>query len=79
MGVTHGAGRIDLAAIGDDLEGYEIKADPPMNLTRLPGKLNSMARFWTVTLVAAPRHIDKAMQLLPAWWGSLSSMANGAD
>ena len=69
MGVTHGAGRIDLAAIGDDLEGYEIKADRD-DLTRLPGQVELYgAVFGRLTLVAAPRHIDKAMQLLPAWWG----------
>ena len=69
MGVTHGAGRIDLAAIGDDLEGYEIKADRD-DLTRLPGQVELYgAVFGRLTLVAAPRHIGKATQLLPPWWG----------
>lgn len=69
MGVTHGAGRIDLAAIGHDLEGYEIKADRD-DLTRLPGQVDLYgAVFGRLTLVAAPRHIDKATALLPSWWG----------
>lgn len=76
MGVCLGSGRIDLAAIGTDLDGYEIKSDRDC-LDRLPTQARLYgAVFARLTLVAAPRHIEQAQALLPDWWGL--SVVDGA-
>lgn len=64
-----GAVRVDIASIGHLLEGYEIKSEAD-SLIRLP--FQSMAYnyvFNTMTLVSAKKHLKKALNIVPDWWG----------
>lgn len=64
------ATRVDLAVIGDAvLAGYEIKTGGD-NLIRLPRQVAAYSRTleWC-SLVAHPRHLAKAVPMLPSWWG----------
>lgn len=69
LGLCLGATRVDVAVINGSLVGYEIKSE----YDRLD-RLAEQARMYgdvldRATLVAAPRHVDKAARLLPPWWG----------
>ncbi len=69
MGVCQGVARIDLAAIGSQLEGYEIKGERD-DLSRLAGQALAYGQvFDRLTLVASERHLADAAQRLPEWWG----------
>lgn len=69
MGMNHGAARIDLAVIDDTLDGYEIKG-PQDDLRRLEGQAVAYGQvFDRLTLVAAERHLERAVHIVPAWWG----------
>ncbi len=69
LGLCLGATRVDVAVINGSLVGYEIKSDRDRldrlaEQARLYGNVLDLA-----VLVAAPRHLDKAAELLPPWWG----------
>lgn len=69
MGVNHGAARIDLAVIDDTLDGYEIKG-PQDDLRRLEGQAVAYSQvFDRLTLVVTERHLERAVCLVPTWWG----------
>jgi hypothetical protein len=69
MGVCQGTARIDLAAIGARLDGYEIKGDRD-DLGRLAGQASAYGQiFDRLTLVASGRHLAAAAERLPEWWG----------
>jgi hypothetical protein len=69
MGLCQGDARIDLAAIGDRLDGYEIKSDRD-DLRRLPNQVATYGQvFDRLTLVASERHIAAASSRVPDWWG----------
>ncbi|WP_230772048.1 sce7726 family protein [Sphingomonas sp. Leaf4] len=73
LGIDHGACRVDIAVINGHIRGLEIKADADV-LDRLP---RQVASYGTIvdraTLIASPRHIARAMPLLPEWWGVMSA------
>ena len=61
--------RIDLAVVNGSLHGFEIKSETD-TLRRLPSQRDSYnALFDRMTLVVASRHVQKAVDLIPAWWG----------
>lgn len=61
--------RADLAAIGRDLHGYEIKSAQD-TLRRLPRQVAAFGRiFDRCTAVVAAKHEMGAEGLLPDWWG----------
>lgn len=63
-----GQSRADVVDVGQ-FHCYEIKSDGD-SLSRLMSQGARYAHtFDRVTLVSAPRHIDKALEILPAWWG----------
>lgn len=63
--------RADLVHVSD-MHCYEIKSDAD-SLTRLIGQGSRYARFFErITLVMAERHVAKAMDLLPPWWGAMT-------
>jgi hypothetical protein len=69
MGVWAGTVRIDLAVINGEICGYELKSDRD-TLTRLPLQADIYSRvFDKVTLVVGERHLKKARDLVPKWWG----------
>jgi hypothetical protein len=76
LGLDYGGARVDLAVVGDALHGYEIKAEAD-TLSRLRVQAEMYGHVLdTVTLVAAPKHLDKAAPMLPSWWG-LWAIADG--
>ncbi|WP_126966835.1 sce7726 family protein [Xanthomonas arboricola] len=62
--------RADLVLV-EQMHCFEIKSEAD-SLARL---INQGSRYgWVfdrVTLVMAPRHVTKAMELLPPWWGAM--------
>jgi hypothetical protein len=61
--------RADVAVIGAELEGFEIKAERD-TLRRLPSQAAAYGRlFDRCTVVLAERHLDDALDLVPEWWG----------
>ncbi len=61
--------RVDLAAVNGRLVGFEIKTRID-NLARLPKQQAVYSRvFDRVWLVADDRHIERALELIPEWWG----------
>jgi hypothetical protein len=72
LGVRGGAGRIDLAAAGSELAGWEIKGSRD-SLVRLARQANLYSQiFDRLTLVATERHLVAAHDRLPEWWGLMS-------
>jgi hypothetical protein len=70
--LLRGLVRVDVAVINDCLHGYEIKSDAD-NLERLPGQQAGYKKvFERMTLVAAERHIEEAVKLVPPCWGLIA-------
>ena len=69
LGVEHGAARIDVAAIGNCVHGFEIKADAD-SLVRLARQMNHYEKLVDFAyLVCTERHSQAAIGMLPAHWG----------
>ena len=69
--------RIDIATLNSEFSGYEIKSSRD-TLSRLPGQADLYGRvFDRVTLVVTNRHHDKALDLLPQWWGIMVARQDG--
>lgn len=63
--------RADIAVINGEMKGFEIKSDSD-SLRRLSTQLAFYGKvFDTATLVVGPRHLAKAIELVPPWWGIL--------
>jgi hypothetical protein len=63
--------RADVAVISTTIEGFEIKTERD-TLKRLPRQAEAYTRiFDRCHAVLAHRHVDKAMEILPPWWGVL--------
>lgn len=72
MEVCSGRARIDLAVIGDQLIGIEIKG-PRDDVTRLPGQVEAYSQcFDHVVLIAHESLAKKVRTLIPAWWGLIT-------
>lgn len=73
MGIWNGSVRVDLAVINGKLAGYELKSAKD-NLQRLPTQASLFSQvFDRVFLVAAEKHVEKAAERIPDWWGILSA------
>ena len=72
LGLCLGEARIDVAVINGKLHGFEIKSEKD-TLKRLPEQVLVYNRvFDRLTLVAAPKHIEKITEVIPNWWGIYS-------
>ena len=61
--------RADVALIGPRMDGFEIKTERD-TLKRLPRQAAAYARlFDRCYVVLAERHVEDALDILPAWWG----------
>ena len=70
--------RADVAIISTTIDGFEIKTERD-TLKRLPRQAEAYARlFDRCHVVLAPRHVDKAIEMLPSWWGVLVIEIDGA-
>lgn len=66
--VARGSARVDMAVINGRLEGFEIKSSLD-TLDRLPRQVDLYgAALNRMTLVAAPKHLAEAMEMIPVWW-----------
>lgn len=77
LGLCDGAARVDLAAVGTFVCGYEIKSDVD-TLRRLAGQVESYGRALSqVTLVTCASHIENAVSYVPEWWGLMEAEWDG--
>lgn len=61
--------RADIAVIGTTMDGFEIKTERD-TLKRLPRQADAYSRvFDRCHAVLAQRHVDRALEILPSWWG----------
>ena len=73
LGLRHGACRADIAVIGGHFVGIEIKSDAD-SLDRLASQVNSYsAVFDRAVLVSTERHLARATEHVPPWWGIVSA------
>lgn len=71
LGLCRGQARVDLAAVGRQIHGYEIKSDRD-SLRRLAAQIDLYGLVLDrATLVVGERHVEEAVALLPSWWGVL--------
>ena len=71
LGICRGQTRIDFAVVNGVLHAYEIKSDRD-NLRRLRGQVDRYGEVVDLaTLVVGERHVDRAIKMLPSWWGVL--------
>jgi hypothetical protein len=69
MGIWSGSVRIDIAVINGELHGFELKSERD-TLIRLNNQEALYSQvFDRMTLVTAQRHLDKAVNQIPDWWG----------
>lgn len=83
MGVVqshaYSSARVDIAAIGELLIGYELKSDAD-NLSRLGRQAEIYGTvFNRMTLVAGRAHLEHAKKLVPEWWGLCAAFREGPD
>ncbi len=69
LAVCNGRARVDLSLINGALHGFEIKSEAD-SLKRLKTQsVHYSAVLDYVSLVAAPKHIESAAEIVPDWWG----------
>jgi hypothetical protein len=69
LGLRHGYCRIDLAVVNGSLHGFEIKSDRD-TLRRLERQVDTYNKILDfVTLVTGRHHAEKALRVVPEWWG----------
>lgn len=75
MGIEHGSSRIDVAAIGSLVYGFEIKAGLD-SLTRLQRQVEHYDRLVDFAyLVLAKSHLSSALTGVPNYWGLIVAEA----
>lgn len=69
--------RVDVAVINGCLSGFELKSERD-TLARLPKQVEFYSRVLDqATLVVASGHLDKAVAMLPGWWGVMEAAPDG--
>lgn len=69
MSIEQGTARADIALINGALHGFELKSDCD-SLCRLTEQANAYnAVFDYITLVVGERHLRRAVEIVPSWWG----------
>src|SRR3954469_3371326 len=73
LGLSHAKARIDVAVINGCVHGYEIKSSLD-TLERLPAQLDLYVQcLEKLTLVCAPRHIERVEAMSPSWAGIIEA------
>ncbi|WP_146617613.1 sce7726 family protein [Rhodoplanes serenus] len=76
MGIWANSVRIDVAVINGELQGFELKSARD-TLDRLPRQIELYSQvFDRVTLVTEEKHLHKAADRIPEWWGMSVAMEN---
>jgi hypothetical protein len=61
--------RADIAIVGNALHGFEIKSGRD-SLKRLPRQVAAYSRVFDLNeAIVAPRHVERALDVVPDWWG----------
>ncbi|MEM8957540.1 MAG: sce7726 family protein [Pseudomonadota bacterium] len=69
LGLLNGSTRIDIAVVNGEIAGFELKSERD-TLERLPTQRDLYNLVLDrVSLVVAENHRDKAVTLIPDWWG----------
>ncbi len=69
LSIRRGGTRIDVALVNGVLHGFEVKSDYD-SLCRLAEQVQAYGTVCDrATLVVGERHVKKAVDLLPDWWG----------
>lgn len=69
LDVCFGNAIIDVAAINEQIYGFEIKSEQD-SLGRLPVQASFYAKvFNRISLVTVEKHCSKAQEILPSYWG----------
>lgn len=69
VGIRHGAARVDFLVVNGLLHGFELKSDRD-NLSRLENQIQIFSSTLDrMTLVVGYRLVDKALRMVPEWWG----------
>lgn len=69
VGLCAGKRRVDIVIINNEIIGYEIKSDED-TLKRLEGQAAAYGNVLDkAILVTTKRHLEKALNKLPEWWG----------
>jgi hypothetical protein len=75
MGIWGHSVRIDLAVINGEFHGIELKSAQD-TLDRLPKQAALYNEvFDRIILVVAAKHISKALELVPSWWGIMTAVS----
>lgn len=76
-GICSGFARADVAVIGDELVGYEVKGATD-TLLRLPRQVEGYSKvFDRAVVVASPNHVQGALGIVPPWWGMWQAEDSG--
>lgn len=69
LGLRSGNSRVDVAVINGLLHGFEIKSSAD-RLDRLPAQVEAYGEVLDkVTLIVADKHLERALSIIPLWWG----------
>jgi hypothetical protein len=69
LGLQNGLVRADIAVLNGCMVGYEIKTAKD-TVARLPAQIAAYSQiFDKAFLITDAKHLPKALQLLPDWWG----------
>lgn len=69
LGLKNGEIRADIAVLNGKLIGYEIKTDKD-TLSRLSSQVLAYNEvFDKVFIVTGEKHLTKALEIVPQWWG----------
>ncbi|MFD6197105.1 sce7726 family protein [Mycobacteriaceae bacterium NPDC060252] len=69
--------RVDVAVVNAALSGFELKSAAD-TLRRLPTQIEVYSRVLDYcTIVVAECHLDRAVAMLPPWWGCIAARWDG--
>jgi hypothetical protein len=69
LGLKNGSFRADIAVLNGKIVGYEIKTEND-TLSRLPSQAQAYSQIFNEAfLIVAEKHIQRAMEIVPEWWG----------
>lgn len=76
LGLKNGAIRADIAVLNGKLIGFEIKTEKD-TLSRLPSQVAAYSEiFDKAFIVVSENHLQKALRLIPDWWGIYTIKSN---
>lgn len=76
LGLCQGEARVDIAVVNGSIHGFEIKSNQD-TLKRLAGQAAIYSRVLdSITLIVGSEHLDKALKIIPKWWGVLEAKKN---